>query len=764
MFAACLLALVPFVAAFASGHWAKVLAVAVGLAAIAGIRSESLDSAPPRWSGLIGNEVVMTGRIASEPDPGRVTTGYEIEVEAVGSPVEMPGGGRVVIFVPQFAERMPLHAAVEVRGDLRLPASFEDFDYREYLRRQGVYGAMFVPSVTVVSPPGKWDMQSRLSDQRLRLEDGLRRALPEPQGTLAAGIAFGRDQGISSDTKKDFATSGMAHLVAVSGSNVVLVSALALVIAAPYIGRSRATMIAFALVLLYVPTAGLSWSVARSGIMALVLLVGWFAGRPQSGLAGLAFAVMVLTFIAPGAALDPGFQLSAAATGGLLTFGPWLVRGISNGARFARIDAIVGWKMSAIMGLSLAASISTAPVLLFHFGRMPVAAILTNLLVDPMFPVVFVFSWLVALLSLVSDLAAWVAGLGAYYPLALLTWLAETTSTWPSISLDDGNFWLATVSMLTAMAVAFPAYLRQPRPRQVPVPPPRLPSRYAYGAAGSIIAVAVFSLGLAPLARPGTLRIDFLDVGQGDATLITTPGGTRLLVDGGPSGYELLRELGAVMPHWDRQIDVVILTHADQDHVAGLANLQERYSVGTWFDNGGSVPTPAFAAFIRGVPERSTLAAGQVWELDGMSMEVLWPPPGATLEESNDSSVVLRITHGEVSFLLTGDIEAEVMRTLAADPRYPSAVLKVPHHGSRTSDPGALAEVNARLAVVSAGCDNTFGHPAAPTLDALGTSSVLRTDVNGRITVISDGTSLDVHMERAGSAAEQTPGGASCRR
>ncbi len=764
LFPAALLLVSPLVLAFAPGTWPKVLAVAVVLSSVAGWRADTTGRAPPEWSGLVGNEVVFAGRVVSEPDPGGITTSYEVEVREVSSPVSMDGGGRVLISLPQFAERLPLHASIEIRGDLRLPPAFEDFDYRKYLQRRGVFGSMFTPTVTTLGDPGRWDVQSRLSDLRLRLEDGLRRALPEPQGTLAAGIAFGRDQGISHETKEDFARSGMAHLVAVSGTNVTLVAAIALVLAAPYIGRGRATVLAMGLVVVYVPLAGLSWSVLRSGIMATILLVGWFAGRPQSGLAGLSLAIIAMSAIGPAAVIDPGFQLSVAATAGLIVFGPWLIRGLENGARALRIEALAGRSVAVVVGLSLAANLATAPIILFHFGRLPLASIVANLIAEPLFAIVFVASWVVAGLSLLSPTLAWVAGLGAYYPLALLTWLAEVTARWPSLAVEDGKFWLATSLMLLAMAGGLPLYLRQPRFGARPGRPKKILRRYGLAAAGGVAATAIVSLGLAPLAEPGTLRIEVLDVGQGDATLITTPGGTRVLVDGGPSGYELLRELGAVLPHWDRGIDVVVLTHADQDHVAGFANLQERYQVGAWFDNGAAADTPAFAAYSNDVANRQTLLAGQQWEVDGVRIEVLWPPPGEQLQSSNAGSIVLRVTYGEVSFLLPGDIEGDALRRLAADERFPSTVFKVPHHGSKTSDPGSLLAARATIAIISSGCENNFGHPAAPTLDALAGTKILRTDVNGRISISTDGRSMMARYEREGAAAEQTPGGAACRR
>ena len=257
----------------------------------------------------------------------------------------------------------------------------------------------------------------------------------------------------------------------------------------------------------------------------------------------------------------------------------------------------------------------------------------------------------------------------------------------------------------------------------------------------------------------GKLRVVILDVDQGDARFIETPSGLQVLVDGGPEGSVLLSELGRQVPFWDRSLDVVLLTHPDSDHLAGLVPALERYGVravvaravgheselvGAWEE----VLAQEGATLIRG-------EAGTRLDLgDGVALEILHPGPELVMKEGqadvNDNSVVTRLTFGEVAFLLTGDIEAPVERALLRSGVYlRSTVLKVGHHGSDSSSLPAFVEaVQPQVALISVGEDNKFGHPSSEVLERLEGALVYCTDQDGTVTISSDGHKLWIETER----------------
>jgi competence protein ComEC len=252
----------------------------------------------------------------------------------------------------------------------------------------------------------------------------------------------------------------------------------------------------------------------------------------------------------------------------------------------------------------------------------------------------------------------------------------------------------------------------------------------------------------------GRLHVWFLDVGQGDAVLIQTPDGTQVLVDGGPSPSALFGQLGEVLPFWDRSLDLVVLTHPDSDHMAGLIPLLERYRVTTVVDS-VAANEPGANAWLAAVGEagvaRQVAARGMELRAGSALMTVLHPAADpALIDAGNDDSIVLRLQYGATSALFTGDAEAGAEGAMVSSlPLLKADVLKVAHHGSASGTSARfVAAVAPQLAVISVGAENRFGHPAPEVLDRLRGAKVLRTDQRGRIELESDGMGWIVRSER----------------
>lgn len=751
MGAAWIAASVPALALMTSRvRWPVVLALA-GAALAAGWRIDSgLATHAPPVAGYIGQEVTLTGTVVSEPDPGTVSTSYELRVDHLEvDGTKVPDAGIVRVTLHQYAEFLP-GDLLRVTGKVDLPPVFDGFDYRSYLRQRGVWATMLFPRVELVDA-GERSFARETVRSRLALDRSLQRSLPEPEASLGAGIAFGRDGNLSRETREAFNRSGLRHLVAVSGSNVTLVSAVTMALAIPLIGRRRAWIPGAVTIGVYLVAAGFSPSVLRAGLMAGIYLCGGIAGRPQSGLPALGGAFIVMTLVKPANTLDAGFQLSMAATAGLLTIAPWFDHLFERwvGATGAPLPR---WT-TQVAALSTAASISTAPIMWATFGELSLVSPVANLVVEPVFVVAFWSSLLTAVLGLWAEQPGWLAGVVAYYPLAFIDGVASFAASLPfaSVSPGKGSATAAVVVSVPLLVVGVVAYRYVPPVQQLPPGIDRrrrLVNRLLLAGAGGSFALAALPLTILPAGGPGELRIDFLDVGQGDAIVVTTPHGHQVLVDGGPSSVLLARELGEVLPHWDRSLDVLVLTHPQEDHMGGLPGLAERLSIENVYTSGQSNATTTFSAFTERLEEHQALGAGASFTIDGVSFELLWPPSGFEPNELNNASIVLRVTYGEVDVLLTGDIEAAAQRELMAREVVAADVLKVPHHGSRSSTQELFAAVNPAVAVVQVGADNRFGHPHEDTLAALVSSRVYRTDEHGRVTVSTDGRSIRVSTER----------------
>jgi competence protein ComEC len=276
-------------------------------------------------------------------------------------------------------------------------------------------------------------------------------------------------------------------------------------------------------------------------------------------------------------------------------------------------------------------------------------------------------------------------------------------------------------------------------------------TKFILGAAAVLLILAFFFWRGLP---DGKLHVIFLDVGQGDAIFIQTPSGKQILIDGGPSETQVLAQLGHQMPFWDRTLDVVVLTHPDSDHVNGLVPVLERYQVAAVIHRQIEMDSETYDYWLGLVEaEGAAVYQGEVGLRltldDGLEMLILHPGVGVW-ESANDNSVVTRLAYGQVSFLLTGDIEAEVEEALVgAGAIRESTLLKAAHHGSCSSTTQAFLDaVDPEVVVISVGADNTFGHPCDEVLERLEGLPTYRTDEHGAVEIVSDRRQVWVETER----------------
>lgn len=752
--AAWALAAAPAALAWRGRRSSSLVAALVLAAAIGGWRfAHWHDRDAPALAAWTGQEVTLEGVVVSEADPGETTARYRVDADRVAA----PGGdaratdGGLLVTLDQYAEYEP-GARVRVRGTLERPPTFDDFDYAAYLARQEIVATMYRPQVELVADAPRADPERVLAAMRGRLDRALQRALPEPEASLGAGIVLGRDGNISRPVYDDFRATGLAHVVAVSGSNVALVTSLVFLVLTRFVRRTVAVWPAVLVASGYVVLAGASPSVVRAGLMAAVMLGGMALGRPQGSLPALGAAAMLMTLVQPEAALDIGFQLSLAATAGLIVLGPWLRWSLHRLLARVRAEGYVPDLVVQVAALSAAATIATLPVTWVNFGQVSLIGPLVNIAVAPLFAAAFGLVALTAAAGSAWEPAGWVAGIAAYYPLSAITSLARVAAAIPggSVSVPRAGGESAAVAYLALLAPGWLLYRRLP-PASVPLPePPHLGAvrAFALGGGAAALLVVAWRVSVAPIGGPGELRVDVLDVGQGDAILVTTPAGHTTLIDGGPSGIALARQLGAVLPHWQRRIGRTVLTHPQEDHIAGLPGILRRYDVGAETDTGATGAITAFGLYRARATGRAALHRGDTWTEDSVRFDVLWPPQDYHDANLNNTSLVLRVTYGRVVVLLTGDSEGPVHEALMRADDVGATVLKVPHHGSKTTPPAFLRAVAPQVALISVGAHNRFGHPAPETLAALAGATVARTDRDGRVTVHSDGQTVHVTTAR----------------
>jgi len=434
----------------------------------------------------------------------------------------------------------------------------------------------------------------------------------------------------------------------------------------------------------------------------------------------------------------------------------WLQRGLDT-----KQVGLVMALLSELLIITLAAQIITGPLLIHHFGRFSIISLLSNLLIGPVQPLIMISGGLATLAGMVWLPLGQLLGWLVWLPLAWTVWIVELTARLPYASLDLGRFplWLTVLIYAALLAGVWWAKQRleedQARPRFHLPEFGSLPSRLWLGGMGATTLLIWLAL---PALPDGRLHVAFLDVGQGDAVLITLPDGRQVLIDGGPSATDLHWRLGQEMPFWDRTLELVINTHPDADHLAGLVSLPERYTVEQLLTSDVGASSQLYREW------EMQLAQAQVTPLIGQAgtrlalgenITATILSPGsitANIDEPNNHSIVLHLQYGQVSFLLPGDIEEPVeQRLVQAQLPLAATVLKSPHHGSKTSSTGAFLEaVNPQIVVISAGKENRFGHPSPEVLERYAAQGLLifRTDEQGTVELSTDGQRLWVETGR----------------
>jgi len=713
-----------------------------------------------------GSVTSVEGVVDTYPDRRDMTANLVVAVEAVEVDDERrPVSGLLLVQTDrypeiQYGERLRLHGRIET------PVPIEDFDYPAYLARKGIYSLMQWPEIDRLATGQGSAFWAALYGLKDRARLALARMVPEPEASLLQGIVLGLKAGIPREVYDEYNATGTSHIIVISGSNISLVACLFALVFGQLLGKRRAYWLTVAGIGLYVLLVGADAAVVRAGLMGCLFVTALYLGRRATAYVSLAASAVLLTLLNPLTLWDAGFQLSFAATLSLILFSPPLERLVERGLSrlFSPGQAPASLlTLNQAMVATLAALVLTLPLVAYHFGRLSLVSPLANLLILPVQPPVMALGGLAALtgsLPLLEPLArvlAWLPWLCLAYTGAVVHALAA----WPLAAIDLGHIGWQWPALYYA-AIAAGAWALGRRPSRPASPGGGLAVRRPLPALMALALAAAVLGCLALFQRPdGRLHVAFLDVGQGDAILVTTPAGRQILVDGGPSPAALGAALAQEMPFWDRSIDLLILTHADGDHVGGLVEALARYRVGGWLDNGRAsdqaLYVQSLAALEAASVPRQVIAAGDRLELgQGAVMQALHPPRGdapRALAEDNEGSIVLRLTWGEAAFLLTGDLgTAGEDYLLASGQLLEADVLKVAHHGSGSSTGSAfLQAVAPHFAVISVAAGNDFGHPGPALLERLGKLpdlAVLRTDQDGTVEFITDGEQLWVRTER----------------
>ncbi|GAB5520540.1 MAG: DNA internalization-related competence protein ComEC/Rec2 [Rhodothermales bacterium] len=639
-------------------------------------------------------------------------------VTAQDEPV-YPTEGRIHLFLPDSLRSLPFALGDHLTFDgaltppqpRRNPA---DFDYGRYLWLERIAGTIWLDAMPQVHPQNGATIRRCIASFQTTIRAQVQQHVRSPDAqALALALLLGERQGLAIETRAAFTNTGLAHLLAVSGLHVMLVGFVLYRLLGSLLARTLwpwttrqwvRTALTLAVLVVYLLLTGASASVVRAVVMTGLLLGASVLHRPHVSLNALGLAALALLLAKPGALFQAGFQLSFAAVSGIIVLYPMLSAVLSRFAAFP-----LGKSLVDSTAVTLAATWATAPVLLVHFGFVPLAGLLLNLVAIPLTAALLMASLLLVTLGYLPGLSTAFGGV-----IDLAAYLLDALAQWGSTALAGATVRLALDehAALIPLLLAIAATVLWTLPRW----------RWRLGLASLATSVVLL---LASFTQHPSLSVLFFDVGHGDAALLSFPDGRHVLIDtGGYAGRSTHAER-TLLPHFERygitHLDAVVLSHPHADHDAGLGALLDAIPIGRIIYNGDAGDREvASLAYQRADSLGIRLQRVQVGDTlqfaRDVQTRVLWPPPNADLLSANDQSLVLQLYYVDVRLLFLGDIETEAELYVAEQfaEVLSSHLIKVAHHGSRTSSTHALLESMIQpesQAVISADRSHRYGLP-----------------------------------------------------
>ncbi len=713
---------------------------------------------------LVENDnITIIGKVEKEESSKQYGKTYKVKIKSIINNKKEIQISKKKIYIQAKNNNLQIKYGdiIQVVGKFEQPESrrnYKGFDYKLYLKTRSIVGNLKSNNIKKITNkienPIEY-IEYKSIELSKKIKENANKILSKDISSVFIGLVLGDTSEISEETIEDFRNSNMSHILAVSGMHMSYLILLSIQLFGKILGKKQAYIVSIILIIFYMFLTGFSASIIRSGVMGIILIISKIIYKNNDIFTNIAISSLIILIKNPYSILDLSFQFSFGGTIGIILFQKFISKKFLE--KILRSKKII-----EILSVTISAQIVILPISIFQFNTLNIYFVLSNLIIGFIIGPVMACNFIFLMCLIVNIKLANIISFPLQICIKFIILISKISK------LPYSQIYLATPGILEIILyfllinTSFFIYyiyttkIITPTVKRAKniIAMIKFHIKYRMEEKTKIVTKIVIVFGIILIiiiqVTPKDLRIHFLDVNQGDSTFIVTPRGKKILIDGGGSSYSNIGK-NTVLPYiLDRgytKIDIAIISHMDLDHCDGIIYLMEKIKINTVILGKQYERTSNYERFIKIAKERKInlkrVEEGDKIDIEkDVNIEVLWPNSKKVISENiiNNNSLVFKINYKKFSILFTGDIEEIAEKKILEENKntLKSTILKVAHHGSKTSTTSEfLKAVNPQYALIGVGKNNKFGHPSENTLRKLKEKNIriYRTDELGEITI-----------------------------
>lgn len=645
---------------------------------------------------------------------------------------------------------------IELKGEFIEPQIARNkggFNYKKYLKTLKIYGTINVEKVVILEKNRINPILKFSNNIHIKIEEQIEKYLDEKQAGILKGILLGDSKKVEEEIQENFRISNISHVLAVSGMHVNYIILGMNFLLKPLFGKRRTRKITIIFLVFYMFITGFSASIVRAGVMGIIIILGKLIHRKEDTWTSISISLLILLINNPFSILNISLQLSFAGTMGLVLFNK---------------------KIPGIFSITLCAQIMIFPIMIYHFNIFGTYFLITNLLagiiIGPIivigilgiFSSIFSFTMAKILFFIVKVSVEILILISKFSELSMAKIYLPTPRIWQIIIYYIIVFFIKSIYEVYSEKKPTATFIRVKNLLALAKYKFRKNKRKNIKKIMSILMILLITFTIIK-KQCNILNINFVDVGQGDSCFIITPKKKTILVDGGGSQFKEFDVgkstlLPYILNKGYTQLDYIVISHFDYDHVGGILYIMQEIKVKNIIIGKQFEDSKNYEKFVNLVQQKDIkvriVEAGEDIKIEkNLNFNVVWPNSKSQISDNsiNNNSLVFKMKYKKFSMLFTGDIEEiaekKILQTCNVK-NLESLVLKVPHHGSKTSSSQEFLDaVRPKIALIGVGKNNKFGHPSDITLEKfkMYDTKVYRTDQKGEITLKTDGNKIKIY-------------------